>query len=275
MLIIDSFIFYNEIDLLNYRLNLLNDIVDKFIIVESKYTFSGNEKPLFYDLNKEMFEPFKDKIVHIVLNEAPFKAPNINYQINQQWQNEYYQRNSIKLGIDSIISTLTDEDIIITSDVDEIPNPKILNDVKSNNIKFDKCNLNRLALDMYYYNLNYMVGKGSNWHGVKLLTVMVYKNLKLTFQDMRVWEHTHFVPIVENGGWHLSYFGDLNFIVNKIKSFSHQEYNNDKYIDEYDLEKKIKDGINFIGGLDLHFIPIEKNLNLPPLYEKYLTKYFT
>jgi beta-1,4-mannosyl-glycoprotein beta-1,4-N-acetylglucosaminyltransferase len=275
MVIIDSFIFYNELDLLNYRLNILNDTVDKFIIVESRYTFSGIEKPLFYDLNKEMFEPFKDKIIHIILNDVPFKVPNINYYTNQQWQNEYYQRNSINLGINSIIDKLSNEDVIVTSDVDEIPNPVILSNIKNNNLEFNKNILNRLELDMYYYNLNYMVGEGRNWHGIKLLTVGAYKNLNLSFQDMRVWEHTNFVPIIKNGGWHLSYFGDLNFIVNKIKSFSHQEYNNEKYIDANNLEEKIKKGINFIGGLNLRYIPIEQNANLPPLYDKYLTKYFT
>ena len=127
---------------------------------------------------------------------------------------------------------------------------------------------------MYYYNLNYMVGDGKNWHGIKLFNVKSYKILNLTFQNMRIWEHTHNVPIIKNGGWHLSYFGDLNFIVNKIKSFSHQEYNNNNYIETDKLEEKIKQGINFIGGLNLKYIKIEENNNLPPLYDVFLKKYY-
>ena len=76
--IIDCFIFYNELDLLMYRLNILNNVVDCFIIVESKYTFSGKEKNLLYEENKHLFESFAHKIIHIVLCDFPYKYPNID-----------------------------------------------------------------------------------------------------------------------------------------------------------------------------------------------------
>jgi hypothetical protein len=273
MKIIDTFIFYNELDLLNYRLSILNDYVDYFVLVESKYTFSGDIKPLYYSENKEIFEKYNNKIVHIVV-DLPYKKPNINYNLNQQWENEYHQRNSIKYGIEMIKHLLTDSDIIITSDVDEIPNPNILIQAKQNNLVFDINTLNRLALDMYYYNLYYRIGEGSNWHGIKLMTFNAYKKNKLTFQQMRVWEHSNFVPVIEKGGWHLSYFGDINFIIKKISSFSHQEYNNNNYIDNKLLEQKIKDGINLLNNSNLVYIPIEENTNLPPQYDIYLNKFY-
>ena len=65
MKIIDCFIFYNELDLLTYRLNLLNNIVDYFIIVESTHTFIGKEKICFFSENKHLFENFTNKIIHI------------------------------------------------------------------------------------------------------------------------------------------------------------------------------------------------------------------
>ena len=123
MKIIDCFIFYNELDLLYYRLSLLNDIVDYFIIVESTHTFTGIPKQLFYNENKEMYKEFNEKIIHIILEDFPFKVPNINIFTNQPWQNEYYQRNSIKKGIDVILDKLNDNDIILSSDLDEIPDP--------------------------------------------------------------------------------------------------------------------------------------------------------
>jgi beta-1,4-mannosyl-glycoprotein beta-1,4-N-acetylglucosaminyltransferase len=86
--IIDCFIFYNEIDLLTYRLNILNDIVDKFVIVESTYTFSGKEKKLYFNENKHLFEKFNEKIIHIIVDNIPFKYPNINYKNKEQWVNE-------------------------------------------------------------------------------------------------------------------------------------------------------------------------------------------
>lgn len=273
MKIIDSFIFYNELDILSYRLAILNDYVDYFIIVESKYTFSGHIKPLYYLDNKELFEKYNQKILHIVV-ELPFKAPNINYSLNEQWKNEYHQRNAIKHGIDMILKSLDNTDIILTSDVDEIPNPQILIDAKNNNLIYNPNTLNRLALDMYYYNLYYRIGEGSNWHGIKLMTVYAYKTNKLTFQQMRVLEHSKFVPIIEKGGWHLSYFGDINFIITKIGSFSHQEYNNNNYIDKNVLEKKIKNGVNLLNNSNLVYIPIEENTNLPTQYDIHLKKFY-
>jgi beta-1,4-mannosyl-glycoprotein beta-1,4-N-acetylglucosaminyltransferase len=277
MKIIDSFIFYNELDLLFYRLSILDQYVDYFILVESTHTFTGIEKPLFYNENKERFHSFNDKIIHIVVDDFPYKLPNINLKLNNQWINEYHQRNCIKRGMDKIVHLLNDDDIIITSDVDEIPNPNILSGAINKTLAYNFETLNRLELDMYYYNLNYRVGEGNSWHGVKLITVYACKKLKLTFQQMRTLEWNHFVPIIKNGGWHLTYFGDIDYIINKINSFSHHEYNNEKYIDRKTLEMKIKNGINFLNMDDnakLVFIPINENKNLPYKYDTYLSKYY-
>ena len=274
MKIIDSFIFYNEIDLLFYRLSILDEYVDKFILVESTHTFSGHPKPLFYNENKARFEKFNNKIIHVIVDDIPYKYPRIDYKLNQQWENEYHQRNCIKRGLDTIIHILNDDDIILTSDVDEIPNPQILLNCKNNVFVFNNSYLNRLALDMYYYNLYYRIGEGSNWHGIKLLTFKTYKNIGLTFQQMRVWEHTHNVPVIEKGGWHLSYFGDIQFIINKIASYSHQEYNNKNYLDKNILETKIKNGVNLLNNSSLVYIPIEENKNLPYKYDIYLKMFY-
>jgi beta-1,4-mannosyl-glycoprotein beta-1,4-N-acetylglucosaminyltransferase len=273
MIVVDSFIFYNELDLLFYRLSILNEHVDKFILVESTHTFSGHPKPLYYQENKERFSNFNDKIIHIV-TDLPYKIPNINYKKDHQWQNEYYQRNCIQTGINRIRDILKDDDIILTSDVDEIPNPQVLIDLKKNTLRFNRNMLNRLALDMYYYNLYYRIGEGSNWHGIKLMTFHAYNKNKLTFQQMRVWEYTNPVPIVENGGWHLSYFGDIQFIVDKISSFSHQEYNNSNFINKKKLEDNIKNGVNLLNNTSLVFVPINENKNLPAKYDTYLKKFY-
>ena len=273
MKIVDSFIFYNELDLLYYRLLILDEYVNFFIIVESTHTFSGKPKNLYYKDNKERFNKFNDKIIHVVITDFPYKYPDINYSANNQWQNEYHQRCQISLGINDIISELNNEDVIITSDVDEIPNPKILQNIKNNTLKYNMYNLNRLEMDMYYYNLTFRVGDGANWHGIKLLTFNTYKQLNITFQQMRLWEHTHNVDIIKNGGWHLSYFGNIDFIINKFDGFSHQEYNNPKYTNKKNLEEKITYGLNIVGGLELQKISVKDNNNLPPEYELYLKEY--
>ena len=82
------------------------------------------------------------------------------------------------------------------------------------------------------------------------------------------------MPIIEKGGWHLSYFGDIQFIIKKIESFSHQEYNNKNYIENNIIETKIKNGINLLNNSNLVYIPIEENKYLPYKYDLYLKKFY-
>jgi beta-1,4-mannosyl-glycoprotein beta-1,4-N-acetylglucosaminyltransferase len=242
--------------------------------VESTHTFTGNLKPLYYQENKERFAKFHHKMVHIVVDDFPFKAPNIRFEWKQQWENEYFQRNCIQRGLNQLFLSLQDDDILLTSDVDEIPNPDILIRVRNHTLEYNRETLNRLALDMYYYNLYYRVGEGSNWHGIKLMTIFAFKKINLTFQDMRLWEHSHYVPVIEKGGWHLSYFGNIDFIMKKIDSFSHQEYNNDVYLDKNELQQKMKNGINLLNNSELVYIPLGENTNLPFQYDTYLEKFY-
>ena len=239
MKVIDSFIFYNELDLLLYRLTVLDQYVDYFVLVESTRTFSGEIKPLFYEENKELFRQFHTKIVHIVVKDSPIQ---IKVHDDRAWKNETFQRDCIKRGIDSL--SLSDEDYIFTSDLDEICDPERMKELRNGTLEFDRTCLNRFELDMYYYNLNSRVQGG--WHGLKLITFLAYKNLRLSFQDMRTWEHSHPVPIVKKGGWHLSYFGNATRIQMKLKSFSHQEFNYDQYTNLESIEKNMNNSLR--GG---------------------------
>jgi beta-1,4-mannosyl-glycoprotein beta-1,4-N-acetylglucosaminyltransferase len=127
---------------------------------------------------------------------------------------------------------------------------------------------------MYYYNLNTLIGR-SSWHGIKLITFETYKKLGLTFQDMRTREFRHYVPIIPNGGWHLSYFGDVEFIKNKIRNFSHQEFNNSKYINDEFITSHIENKKNlFDENAKVEYVLTKDNNNLPPEFGKFLKKYY-
>ena len=145
MKIIDCFIFYNELDLLTYRFNLLNNIVDYFIIVESTHTFIGKEKKLFFNENKHLFENFRNKIIHIIVDDFPYKYHNVNICNNDVWNNEYFQRNAISRGI-NYIKDLSEYDLIIISDLDEIPHPYTLDKIKKGDMIVD---INALEMDFY------------------------------------------------------------------------------------------------------------------------------
>jgi beta-1,4-mannosyl-glycoprotein beta-1,4-N-acetylglucosaminyltransferase len=264
--IIDCFIFYNEIDLLTYRLNILNNVVDYFVIVEATHTHVGTEKQLFFNDNKHLFENFSSKIIHVIVDDFPHKYPNIDCTVNDQWKNENYQRNAISRGIKNI-DNLHDEDCIIISDLDEIPDPFTLNNIKKNNISIT---INILEQDLYYYNLHTkFINK---WHSCKILSYLKYKELSLTCNDIRAYPNAE---IILNGGWHLSYFGDPIFIKNKINNFTHQEYNNPHYTDISTIQDKIKNSKDLYNRhIDIYKITIKDNNYLPVEYEKYLIPFF-
>jgi beta-1,4-mannosyl-glycoprotein beta-1,4-N-acetylglucosaminyltransferase len=251
--------------MLTYRLNILNDVVDYFVIVESTHTFSGKEKVLYYQDNLDIFSAFKDKIIHVIVDNIPYKYPNINYANNEQWKNETFQRNRIHDGIKQI--ELNDDDIIIIADVDEIPNPDIVKKMKSGEIYVD---VNSLETDLYYYNLNSKISE--KWYHMKVVNYRKYMEMALTCNIIR---ENHYYSRIANGGWHLSYFGDSNFIKNKLENFSHQEYNNDTYTNCEKIENHIKNGDDLFDRPEnvIERILIKNNRNLPPEYETYLNKF--
>lgn len=113
MKIYDCFQFFNELDLLEIRLNVLNDHVDYFVLTESTVTFSGLNKPLYYQENKDRFEKFNDKIIHVVVEDTPDGNP---------FERDVFQKNAIIRGLQDC----EDDNIILTSDLDEIPDPEIV-----------------------------------------------------------------------------------------------------------------------------------------------------
>ena len=240
--IIDCFIFYNELEMLEYRLN--NSEADYFVIVESTHTFMGNPKKLYFD--KSLYTKFN--IIYVLVDDMPFK--NVDVSKNEQWKNEKFQRNCISLGLDQI--KLNDNDIIILADVDEIPD---YNTIKSNSFNFE---IGQLEQDFYYYNLNSKIKY--KWYYSKVLLYSFYKLTNLSLDDIR---NTLF-PIIPKGGWHLSYFGNPEFISNKIKNFSHQEYNNIAFTDLKLIEERVTKQLDLFNRSIDEIENVTNELYLPP-----------
>jgi beta-1,4-mannosyl-glycoprotein beta-1,4-N-acetylglucosaminyltransferase len=110
----DSFVFFNELDLLEIRLAELSPVVDRFVIVESTRTFTGAEKPLWFWENRSSFAEFAERIVHVVVDDMPDGV--------DAWARERHQRNCIARGLQSC----SDSDYILISDVDEIPRSELV-----------------------------------------------------------------------------------------------------------------------------------------------------
>jgi beta-1,4-mannosyl-glycoprotein beta-1,4-N-acetylglucosaminyltransferase len=259
--IIDCFIFYNEIDLLTYRLNTLNPVVDYFILIESTHTFVGKEKPLHYNENKSMFGQFNDKIIHIIVDML-YKHPTINISNGEQWDNERFQRNSIKQGIDNL--ELQNNDIITICDVDEIPDTALLLAVKR---QWVPITINSMEMDFYYYNLTTRFS--DKWLHPKILSYEKYRQLNITIDNIR---HTP-CNSIKYAGWHLSYFGDAKFIQNKLNNFSHQEYNYEEYTNLEKIEHRVSTNRDLFERCSIQKIEISDNNYLPKYYDIYLSKY--
>ena len=262
MKIIDCFIFYNELDLLNYRLNILNDVVDFFIIVEATHTHAGHTKELFFKDNQDMFTKFSSKIIHIVVDDFPHKYPNINYENKEQWINEKFQRNCGVRGV----SNFSDNDLLIISDLDEIPDPRVLKSIKHNNTDISVLSF---GMHLYYYHLNAKIA--DMWFHAKIISIRKLKELKCTFDDVRFIK----CDAIPNSGWHLSYFGDVKFIQNKLQNFAHQEFNTDKFTNSDIIAKKMKTNVNLFDNVVFESCPVKSNPYLPIGYEKFLSKYYT
>jgi len=209
MAIIDCFTFFNELELLDIRLNYLDPIVDVFLCCEATVTHSGQPKPLFYDENKHLFKEFKSKIVHVIVNNMP---EVIN---NDRWKLENFQRNAILAGLETL--ELEKDDYLLIGDVDEIPNLDLIH-LKQFGVYDQKC---------YMYYLN--VKSDEHWNGTIGLEYGRLKNHFGSPQKVRD-QRNHLEPI-RNGGWHFGWFGNYDKIMAKIKAFAHTEIDVQQYTD--------------------------------------------
>uniref|UniRef100_A0A6C0HGT6 Glycosyltransferase family 17 n=1 Tax=viral metagenome TaxID=1070528 RepID=A0A6C0HGT6_9ZZZZ len=264
MKIVDCFTFYNEMDLLQYRLATLYEYVDFFILIEANTTHAGHPKPTYYVDNMHLFEKYRHKIIHMV-SDLPFKVPAIDYSKNEQWKNENFQRNCIKDCVQLETLGLSNGDLVIISDLDEIIDPQRLTEFRDGRLIAYKGF--SLSQDMYYYNLHCK----NTWFWSKAKIVTYEYLLQNVPEDIRQGE----LPLLERGGWHLSYFGDAAFIRNKLLEFGHQEYNSPEYTDENNIIRRLENGVDLFGRGYVHMthVPINQNPYLPPLYHIYLTNY--
>ena len=257
MAIYDCFQFFNEETVLDLRLNILHESVDFFVIVESTTDHQGNEKKLNFDINK--FKKFQKKIIYVVVEDTleTIKKPHIG----QNSLVERHQRNCINRGL----KNCSDNDLVIISDVDEIPN---LNKINLFNKK------NRYAVfsqKKFDYKLNLVNETEGDWLGSK---ICLKKNLKspqwlrdLKFKKYPFWriDKIRDLQIIKDGGWHFSYLQSPKNLLKKISSFSHGERNRPEFANVENIEKKIKMQKNIF---DLGFA--YKKIDIDQTFPKYI-----
>lgn len=228
-MVYDCIPFFNELDILNLRLHILDPYVDKFIIEEATVTFSGEAKELCFEKNKEMFQEFLPKIEYIVVDNSPVDTTT--------HLRDKFQKNALKKGL----VNAGDDDMIILSDVDEIPNPKVIQELKEH---FDPNKVYHLAQRMFYCFINMEEVSGNllsitgefpgverkMWLGTKIFAKRsIPQDGIIQLREASVTAPN--AVRVSNGGWHFGYMGSLHEanvskrIGEKVVAAAHQEYN--------------------------------------------------
>lgn len=258
MKIFDCFTFFNELDLLEFRLKLLYDEVDKFVICESNYTHSGKPKPYFFEENKDRYKKWQDKIIYLPIEQSieglKFDKVDIYTPTDGAWVLENQQR----LGITYIQDLIEDDDIVLVGDLDEMPNPDAVRFFRRENL-FSKQNNKAISLNMlfhYYYMNCQMEGFDREWNGTVACVGRFFK--KEGPQYLR--DNRNTFPRIPNAGWHFSYLGGPNKVKNKIESFAHTEFNRPEITNIENIESALKNGKDVLGrfGISCKTVSIDK-----------------
>ena len=250
MNIYDCFMYCDEDLLLDLRLNFLNKYVKKFVITEATYTHNGSKKKLRFDINK--FTKFKDKISYIIVDKEPEKIFNLVDGESREKRGEklilngmardYFQRENLAKGLQDV----SEEDLILISDLDEIPNLEEVNfsNIKNNIIIFEQ--------KMFYYKLN-LHYKDFKWQGTKgtkskyFLSPQWLRNIKGkkyskwrldTWFSKKKYSNLFFI---ENGGWHFTCLKTPDELEKKLLNFAHHYEFEESGLKINDLKKLINE----------------------------------
>ena len=249
MKVYDCFMFFDENLVLELRLNLLDKYVDYFVIVESKYNHKGEAKKLNFDIKK--FKKFEQKIIYIIYDQQPsdlykFEKEDTKRDIDSKYIfNAYKRENAQRNLISQGLKNTSPDDLIIISDVDEIPN---LEKINFNKIKNE---ILVFRQDMFYYKFNLKLSN-FKWTGSKackmkkLISPQWLRNIKDkkfafyrfdTFFSSTKYRNLKFI---EDGGWHYTNMKNAKEIEHKLKSYLHHHEFEANHINLEQIEKIIK-----------------------------------
>ena len=290
MKIFDCFMYFDEEIVLDLRLNTLNNYVDYFVIVESIFTHKGDKRELKF--NQEKFEKFKDKIIYLVFDQEPKKIKKINEGDNEETKsikyilNAAYRENGQRDFIAEGLKNADNNDMILISDVDEIPNLELIN------LRKIKEKLILFRQDMFYYKFNLKL-PNLEWTGTKacrkkhLINPQWLRNIKdRKYPFYRIdafFSEKKFIncKIIKNGGWHFTNIKTAEEIKHKLKSYLHHIEFDKNPLTTNRIDEIIKDKIavydlsadqreNKLSGNKLENYPIQ---NLPKFLIDNLEKY--
>ena len=264
MKIFDCFMYFDEEMILDLRLNILDKYVDYFVVVESKFTHSGKARELKFNIEK--FNKFRDKIIYLIHDEIPKNIISIKdsfseiKKIETTVMNAVYRENSQRNHITKGLDNAENEDLILISDVDEIPNLSKINfDLIDEKIIFFK-------QDMFFYKFNLHV-PNLIWIGSKackkknlinpqwLRSVKNHKYSKFRIDTFFSKKKYNSVKFIDNGGWHFSNIKTAKEIEHKLRSFLHHREFDVNPLSVEQIDKLIK------NKQAIHDLTVDKKIN--------------
>ena len=290
MKIYDCFMYFDEELILDLRLNILDKFVDYFVIVESIFTHKGEKRDLKFDINK--FKKFESKIVYLVYDQEPSQIEKIvskdteDEKSRKYIMNALFRENAQRNFINSALNNLDNEDIILISDVDEIPN------LKSINFEEKKSKIILFKQDMLYYKFNLKLPNLA-WTGTKACKKKYFKSAQWlrnvkdrkypfyridTYFSEKKYINCEFV---DNGGWHFTNIKTAKQIKQKLESYLHHIEFDKNPLSAEEIDKIIQDKIaiydlsvdqrkNKVRGNKLENYPLDK---LPKYLQDNLNNY--
>lgn len=248
-MIYDTFPFFNELELLEVRLHELDPVVDRFVLAEATRTHSNQPKPLYFQENRSRFERFLPKISHVIVDDMPDSSDT--------WALENHQRTAIARGL----PRCQPEDLILHSDVDEIPRASsvaalprrmIFRDgplIRAGHGILRRPGVYRLIRNVlkkfhpfvwvfehrqFYFHLNLGCVDLPVWQGTR---ATFYRDFTTAYYLRRWRGH-----LITNAGWHFSYMGGADRVRQKIQAYAHQEHNIPEFTDLKRIESVLRDG---------------------------------
>lgn len=224
----DCFPFFHELDLLEIRLNELDSVVDRFVLCEAPITFKGNPKPLHFAENRDRFKPFLHKITHVVIDDMPIGRANAS----AHWKRQKFQRNAIRRGL----LDAAPDDLVILSDVDEIPRASVIAGLARRTGKPSV-----FSFEMNEYRLFVNVLRARPWNRARMApfgdirhmerlraggptwwpnrrslsrTIRQFRRMSFGMRHLRPW------AIVPDAGWHFSDMGGPDKVAQKFEAVS-------------------------------------------------------
>ena len=242
-MIVDAFTFFNEKELVELRIKYLNDIVDCFLIIEADHTHTGKKKNWnFPKVLSDSLKNYSSKIryhqMKVDLEKAEAeKSPNyIGATLGRSWRLETMQRNFLK---EAYKKNSSKDDIIIISDLDEIPSKDKISFIKSSDFK----TIAPVAFGQSLFHLNCNYLDLEEWVG----SVVITSQLIEKYEPQAFRDYKNRISHFSNAGWSFSSFGGLKRIREKLEAFCHEEYNKEKYKSEEHLKKCIQTGADLFN----------------------------